>query len=135
MVGIAKQCHLCHNQFITRSARSASWENKCHECSAVYKKDLFSKELNNQFAKITSRVEKVEQMIDTIPMLVAAEISNSLGQVTEIEMLKVIKEELNIKIEAKQLQREEKLKAFQAKIQKQILTLNNKIINILKEMN
>lgn len=138
MAGIAKKCQMCDNQFITRSAKSATWETKCHACFTGYKKvKQVSHSIDmqdNKMLRLISRIEKIESLIDTIPMMVSAEVNNSLGQVTETEMIKIIKEELSSKIEETQLQREDELKAFQAKIQKQILILNNKIINILKEM-
>ena len=76
-----------------------------------------------------------------IPMLIGAEVSNALTNVIEAEALSTIKKGIQLeynkkdkKMKSEHNKRNRELEQFKEKLQKQIVTLNNKIINIIKEM-
>jgi hypothetical protein len=138
MVGIAKECSMCENQFITRSAKSAQWENKCFDCFTAYKSTVAVTEnlgrVDNKMDSLVTRVEKLEKAIEIMPMLVGAEVTNALSNITDEQHLKEIKETLLVKVEKSNKQSMDELLSFKKKLQAQIVTLNNKIIKIMKEM-
>ena len=110
-MGVEKTCKVCKEQFTTTSFKSATTINMCD-----------------------TRLSKLEKAIEMIPMLIGAEISNVLSELTKVDVIRSIKKELFDALDKEQDKKKRALKRFEDKLQQQIVTLNNKIINIIKEM-
>tara|TARA_R110000823_G_scaffold22323_3_gene66910 strand:- start:102 stop:419 length:318 start_codon:yes stop_codon:yes gene_type:complete len=93
-----------------------------------------SNKFNSAIDSVENRLEKIEQSIETIPMLIGAEVSNALSEFTTVDILRSIKKDVLTTLDKEQDKKMRALKRFEDKLQQQIVTLNNKIINIMKEM-
>lgn len=139
MAGIAKECQMCKNQFITRSWRSASWETKCHHCFTGYKTtQAVSENLDQQNSKmqtVIKRIERIEHLIDSIPMIIGAELSNAMldiNGITGLDLEGLIKTTINDAKDDLLKHQAKEIKVFKKKLQGQIVTLNNKIIKLMQ---
>ena len=137
MVGYTKECKICGCTFTTRSAKSARWEFKCMDCHAGRKRTFAEnrqqKMVLNAEASLRKDIDKLEAKISDIDMLIAAEISNHLNKVVEADMVKEMTDAVLELVAAKVAEMEEKLTSFQEKIQRQIVTLSNRMSSLVKE--
>jgi len=137
MVGYTKECKICGCNFTTRSAKSARWEFKCMDCHAGRKRTFAEnrqqKMVLNAEASLRKDIDKLEAKISDIDMLIAAEISNHLNKVVEADMVKEMTDAVLELVAAKVAEMEEKLTSFQEKIQRQIVTLSNRMSSLVKE--
>ena len=138
MAGIVRDCKVCKEPFTTTSLRAAEWEMKCIKCDNVKRRTHVERNISNKFNSaidsVENRLEKIEQSIETIPMLIGAEVSNALSEFTTVDILRSIKKDVLTTLDKEQDKKMRALKRFEDKLQQQIVTLNNKIINIMKEM-
>tara|TARA_R110002012_G_C11633123_1_gene609959 strand:- start:1760 stop:2179 length:420 start_codon:yes stop_codon:yes gene_type:complete len=138
LAGIVRDCKVCKEPFTTTSLKSAAWEMKCIKCDNVKRRTHVERNISNKFNSavdsIEIRLEKIEQALETIPMIVGAEVSNALSEFTRADILRSIKKELFDAFDKEQDKKMRALKRFEEKLQQQIVTLNNKIIYIMKEM-
>ena len=111
---------------------------KCIKCDNVKRRTHVERNISNKFNSaidsVENRLEKIEQSIETIPMLIGAEVSNALSEFTTVDILRSIKKDVLTTLDKEQDKKMRALKRFEDKLQQQIVTLNNKIINIMKEM-
>lgn len=137
MVGIQKKCTVCEVYFITRSAKSARWENHCSACFASRTKETqmvrFQEREMNVVSSLEDRIIKVEKWMDNIPSIIGAEVSNNIQTFIGEDLLGAITKTNDEKIAEQFKQLKEAQFAFQEKMQRQIVTLNNKIIKLMKE--
>lgn len=137
MVGYTKECKICGCNFTTRSAKSARWEFKCMDCHAGRKRTFAEnrqqKMVLNAEASLRKDIDKLEAKISDIDMLIAAEISNHLNKVVEADMVKEMTDAVLELVATKVAEMEEKLTSFQEKIQRQIVTLSNRMSSLVKE--
>ena len=137
MVGYTKECKICGCNFTTRSAKSARWEFKCMDCHAGRKRTFAEnrqqKMVLNAEASLRKDIDKLEAKISDIDMLIAAEISNHLNKVVEADMVKEMTDAVLELVATKVAEMEEKLSSFQEKIQRQIVTLSNRMSSLVKE--
>ena len=137
MVGYTKECKICGCTFTTRSAKSARWEFKCMDCHAGRKRTIAEnrqqKMVLNAEASLRKDIDKLEAKISDIDMLIAAEISNHLNKVVEADMVKEMTDAVLELVATKVAEMEEKLTSFQEKIQRQIVTLSNRMSSLVKE--
>ena len=137
MVGYTKECKICGCNFTTRSAKSARWEFKCMDCHAGRKRTIAEnrqqKMVLNAEASLRKDIDKLEAKISDIDMLIAAEISNHLNKIVEADMVKEMTDAVLELVATKVAEMEEKLTSFQEKIQRQIVTLSNRMSSLVKE--
>ena len=137
MVGIQKKCTVCDVYFITRSAKSARWENHCSTCFASRTKEKqmihFQEREMNVVTNLEDRIVKVEKWMDNIPSIIGAEVSNSIQDFIGQDLLGAITKTNDEKIAELFKELKEAHFAFQEKVQKQIVMINNRIITIMKE--
>lgn len=144
-MGVEKTCKVCKEQFTTTSFKSATAINLCDKCYGSKKRTQAELNIvasfNNKIVAVETRLSKLEKAIEMIPILIGAEISNALTNITEAEMLSTIKKGIQLehnkrdkKMKSEHNKRIKEIDNFKVKLQKQIVTLNNKIINIIKEM-
>ena len=139
MVGISKMCEKCGKMFITRSSRSAAWEKMCYECHSDKKRqrsisNMVDKE-TRKLDSIENRMLSLEEMVNNhVPSIVSAEINNHLGGILSEEITaKLAKDAQDTITDSIQNLIERQIK-FEAKIQRQLTTLNNKILKIMNEL-
>jgi|TARA_R100000482_G_C5054909_1_gene114413 hypothetical protein len=137
MVGYTKECKICGCNFTTRSAKSARWEFKCMDCHAGRKRTIAEnrqqKMVLNAEASLRKDIDKLEAKVSDIDMLIAAEISNHLNKIVEADMVKEMTDAVLELVATKVAEMEEKLTSFQEKIQRQIVTLSNRMSSLVKE--
>tara|TARA_R110000803_G_scaffold144073_1_gene210000 strand:+ start:1445 stop:1879 length:435 start_codon:yes stop_codon:yes gene_type:complete len=139
--GIIKDCRVCGKQFSTNSMKVSADIYSCPDCWGKNKQSALTKNLtekmNRAVMSIETRLDKVEEANRMIPMIVNAELSNSmlsLNGLSGVDIKELITTELaEVKKELVEHQLDS-IKIFQKKLQKQVITLNNKIIKIMQEM-
>ena len=100
---------------------------------------------NNLESSLRREIESLALKVSNIDVLIGAEVSNCLQNMTGTEVYATIEESNNIRINNLETKVQETLleqinkmneenKKFQNKIQLQLVALNNKIIKIMKEM-
>jgi len=138
MVGYTKECKICGCNFTTRSAKSARWEFKCMDCHAGRKRTIAEnrqqKMVLNAEASLRKDIDKLEAKVSDIDVLISAEISNAMQNMTDNDLFEKVNQSLNNRFDSLLLKIEEENEKFREKIQRQIMTLNNKIVRIMKEM-
>ena len=137
MVGIQKKCTVCEVYFVTRSAKSARWENHCSKCFASRTKETqmirFQEREMNVVSNLEDRIVKVEKWMDNIPSIIGAEVNNSIQAFIGEDLLGAITKTNDEKIAELFKELKEAHFEFQEKVQKQIVMINNRIITIMKE--
>ncbi len=146
---IVKDCQLCEKPFTTRTFKSATWERYCPKCFSEKRQtravEKLSKHNDNDMTELRDRVCKVEEHLDNIPAITHAEINNQLGNLSELAQFDSIKEGLSKVIDERVSHLESDLHSqvevikikqaqFEEKIQKQLGTLNNKLVRLMREM-
>ena len=138
-MGITKQCRVCKATFTTRSNKSATWEVKCHQCYSNHKRTQFEtrqgEQITNTEASIRKDMKKLEAKVSDIDILISAEISNQILNMSNLDIFEKINESVNQRIDSYIARVEEENLKFREKMTKHIVTLNNKIVKIMKEMN
>lgn len=138
MAGVQKNCRTCKKLFMTRSANSARWENQCYECYSTNQKNKqmvrFQERETNIVKSLEDRIIKAEQWMDNIPSIIGAEVNNNIQTFIGEDLLATITKTNDEKITELFKELKETQFAFQEKMQRQIVTLNNKIIKLMKEM-
>ena len=135
---IMKDCERCGNSFATRSNTSARWERLCMVCYSEKRRQSLISNAEDKIARNISSLEDrmlaLEEMLNSqIPAFVGAEVShhleNVIGQDIIDDLLKKAMESISNSMQSF-VERQIK---FEAKIQRQLTTLNNKIISIMKD--
>jgi len=135
---IMKQCERCNNSFATRSNTSARWERLCGVCYAEKRREQLISNAEDKTARNISAIEDrmlaLEETLNShIPALVGAEVSNHLENVIGQDIIDdLLKRAMESISNSMQSFVERQIK-FEAKIQRQITTLNNKIISLMKD--
>jgi hypothetical protein len=137
-MGITKQCRICKAAFTTRSNKSAVWEVKCHECYTNHKRTHVEtrhrEQITNNEASLRKDMKKLEAKVSDIDVLVSAEVSNQIINMSNLDIFEKINESVNQRIDSYIARVEEENLKFREKMQKHIVALNNKIVKIMKEM-
>jgi anaerobic ribonucleoside-triphosphate reductase len=149
MAGLVKDCSVCERPFTATSLKAGLWETRCSNCEQEKRRTFAERglaaKIDTTIASVEKRLDQLEQAIEVIPMLVGGEVSNALGNITGEQGLAEIKEALTKAVELKiseleqnalkaEVERDAEMYNFKQKLQSQIVTLNNKIINIMREM-
>tara|TARA_R110000803_G_scaffold77208_4_gene142086 strand:- start:486 stop:905 length:420 start_codon:yes stop_codon:yes gene_type:complete len=137
MSGIEKICQRCSVTFTTDNIKYASSVFLCEKCYQQGKRSSAEREMASKWQhsvmSIEDRLTSLENQISMIPMLIGAEINSVLlsgGLDIKSVIQSTLKETAN-KLELDQIVIQ---KRFEKKLQKQIVTLNNKIVKLMKEM-
>lgn len=138
MVGYTKQCKQCGNNFKTKSAKAGRWQMRCEQCFSEGKRTHYQnrndKMVLNAEASLRKDINKLEAKVSDIDVLISAEISNVMQNITDDNLFEQLNQSMNNRIDSLLLKIEEENQNFREKIQRQIMTLNNKIVKIMKEM-
>lgn len=140
MSGVTKICKSCERPFNTQSIKATKFEEYCQNCFQSKKRttaevNIVGK-LDRAVMSIEKRLDSLEASQDVIPMLVGAEVSTAMLDVNKMSGLN-ISELISNEIDAATIRfmnkQNKEVKDFKTKIQAQVITLNNKIIKLLKE--
>ena len=135
---IMKQCERCNSSFATRSNTSARWERLCSVCYTEKRREQLISNAEDKTARNISAIEDrmlaLEETLNShIPALVGAEVSNHLENVIGQDIIDdLLKRAMESISNSMQSFVERQIK-FEAKIQRQMTTLNNKIISLMKD--
>ena len=135
---IMKQCERCNSSFATRSNTSARWERLCSACYSEKRREQLISNAEDKTARNISAIEDrmlaLEETLNShIPALVGAEVSNHLENVIGQDIIDdLLKRAMDSISNSMQSFVERQIK-FEAKIQRQMTTLNNKIISLMKD--
>ena len=141
MSGVTKICKSCDKSFNTHSIKATRFEEYCPSCYQSKKRTIAEVnivgKIDRAVMSIETRLDKLEASQDSIPMLVGAEVSSAMldiNSLTGVDIGELISNEIDnatTRFRDKQLKEN---KDFKDRLQAQIITLNNKIIKLIKEM-
>tara|TARA_R100001015_G_C4632922_1_gene197155 strand:- start:1372 stop:1797 length:426 start_codon:yes stop_codon:yes gene_type:complete len=136
--GIHKECRMCKITFVTRTISSAKWQNYCDGCQITRKREQHihrtQSKIENLEDSLRSEMKTLSNKVSDIDVLISAEISNALSTLTNNDLYEALMASIQKQIDAFVSQIETDNKKFREKIQKQLLTMNNKLVKIMKEM-
>jgi len=136
---VQKECQMCKALFVTRTAKSARWEKHCLDCYLKVKNNKsFQLKRYEEFEETKLKVIKIDiaklqQEVNAIPSIIKGELNNSLNTLIDADFLKMTREELHKDMFALWNKKQEEDKQFKEKMQRQLLTLNNKILELMKK--
>jgi len=136
---VQKECQMCKALFVTRTAKSARWEKHCLDCYLKVKNNKsfqlrrYEEVEDNKLKSIRVDITKLQQEVDSIPSIIKGELNNSLNTLIDADFLKTVKEEMHTQLFSLWLEKQEEDKQFKEKMQRQLLTLNNKILELMKK--
>lgn len=141
MSGLTKECKVCGKSFTTMSLKSTEFEERCESCNntkwrTTAEKNIVGK-LDRAVMSIETRLDRLENSQEMIPMLVGAEVSTAMldiNKLTGLNITEIISFEIDKATEKYLATQKQEIKLFKTKLQTQILTLNNKIIKLIQEM-
>ena len=136
--GIQKECIMCGNTFVTRTIKSSAWQKHCDGCQITRKREQHihrtQSRIENLEESLRSEIKTLSHKVSDIDVLISAEISNALASLTDNDLYEILMASLQKQIDAFMSQIEADNKKFREKIQKQLLTMNNKLVKIMQEM-
>lgn len=137
MAGYTKQCRQCGNNFTTKSAKAGRWQTRCDDCFNSGKRTQYENSsqrmVMNAEASLRKDIDKLEAKVSDIDILISAEISNAMLNMTDNDLFEKVNQSLNNRFDSLLLKIEEENEKFREKIQNQIMILNNKIVRLMKE--
>lgn len=138
MAGIMKECLQCKKDFRTTSARSAHWEKYCPTCHGARRETAAirnsKKQQESKFDSLEKRMKEIEEKNAHMDMVISAEISNALSNLSNAELFESIRIALEQSVFERINEFKEENKKFRDKIQSQMVVMNNKIVKIMQEM-
>lgn len=140
MRGITKECRVCTKPFQTSSIKATTFEESCPACHSSKRRtaaevNIVGK-IDRAVMSIETRLDRLEKSQEMIPMIIGGEVSSAmldLNSLTGVDIGELISNEIDAATLRFQKKQMKEVKAFKTKIQAQIITLNNKIIKLLKE--
>ena len=137
-MAIIKQCERCDSSFATRSNTSARWEKLCSACYNEKRRASIISNAEDKTARSISAIEDrmlaLEETINShIPALVGAEVSNHLENIIGQDIIDNLMKRAMESIEDSMQNFVDRQIKFENKIQRQLTTLNNKIISLMKD--
>jgi len=138
MAGIQKECQMCEITFVTRTIKSAEWQYHCDKCQATRKREQHihrtQSKIENLEESLRSEMKTLNNKVSDIDVLISAEISNALSTLTNSDLYEALLVSMQKQIDVFMSQIEADNKKFREKIQKQLITMNNKLVKIMREM-
>jgi len=136
--GIQKECMMCKGTFVTRTIKSAAWQNYCDGCQITRKREQHihrtQNRLENLEESLRSEMKTLSHKVSDIDVLISAEISNALSTLTNNDLYESLMVSMQKQIDEVVSKIEDDNKKFREKIQKQLITMNNKLVKIMQEM-
>lgn len=136
--GIQKECVMCKGTFVTRTISSASWQKHCDGCQITRKREQHihrtQSKVDNIEESLRSEIKTLSNKVSDIDMLISAEISNALSTLTNTDLHDAVMNSMQNQLNIHLGMIEDDNKKFREKMQKQILTINNKLVKIIQEM-
>lgn len=110
---------------------------RCDQCFSEGRRTHYQnrndKMVLNAEASLRKDIDKLEAKVSDIDVLISAEVSNAMQNMTDNDLFEKVNQSLNNRFDSLLLKIEEENVKFREKIQRQIMTLNNKIVRIMKE--
>lgn len=136
--GIQKDCIMCGIVFVTRTIKSAEWQKHCDGCQITRKREQHihrtQSKIENVEESLRSEIKKLNHKVSDIDVLISAEISNALSKFTDTDLHEAVMASMQKQVDTFLSEIETDNKKFREKIQKQLLTMNNKLVKIMQEM-
>tara|TARA_Y100000004_G_C8946084_1_gene426343 strand:+ start:1168 stop:1584 length:417 start_codon:yes stop_codon:yes gene_type:complete len=135
---VQKECQMCKKLFVTRTAKSARWEKHCLDCylkvknTKTFQLKRYEEFEETKLKSIRIDIAKLQQEVDALPSIIKGELNNSLNELVDADFLQKTKKELHQDIVDFWNKKQEEDKAFKEKMQRQLLTLNNKILELMR---
>ena len=136
---VQKECIMCKKLFVTRTAKSARWEKHCLDCylkvknTKSFQLQRYEEFEETKLKSIRIDIAKLQQEVDALPSIIKGEVNVSLNELVDADFLQKTKEELHQDIVDFWNKKQEEDKQFKEKMQRQLLTLNNKILELMKK--
>lgn len=138
MAGISKECAQCKGTFQTTSIKAATWQHYCPNCHGARRETAAirnsKKKQESKFDSLEKRMKEIEDKNVHMDMVISAEISNALSTLSNNELFESVRDNIEQTLAEKMRQIDEQNRLFREKIQKQLLTMNNKLVKIMQEM-
>jgi len=138
MVGIQKECQMCKITFVTRTIKSASWQSHCEKCQSTRKREQHIHRTQSKIEhledSLRSELKTLNDKVSNVDMLVSAEISNALSTLSNNDLYDALSVSLQKELNAIVAKVEADNNKFREKIQNQLITMNNKLVKIMREM-
>lgn len=137
MTGLAKTCPICKGQFISRTIKAASWQKYCDKCYTTRRLTSYQQKAvtNSNFenSQIMKDIELIKTQLESMPNIIKLEVNQVLDNSIDSDWLNKTKEELHTQLFSLWVEKQEEDKQFKEKMQRQLLTLNNKILELMKK--
>jgi len=136
---VQKECQMCKRTFVTRTAKSARWEKHCLDCylkvknTKSFQLKRYEEFEETKLKSIRVDIAKLQQEIDALPSIIKGEVNISLNELVDADFLQETKEELYQRFLDFWNKKQEEDKQFKEKMQRQLLTLNNKILELMRD--
>mgnify|MGYP003108895414 CR=1 FL=1 len=138
MAGIIKECRQCGINFRTKTIKAGAWQAYCNPCFGARQESNAEKSIkkrqSHMFEALDDRIKRIEEKSQHMDMLVSAEISNALTNLSNNDLFNSVNDAMQKALEEKKKQIDADNKKFKDKIQKQLVMLNNKLVKIMQEM-
>ena len=141
MSGVTKICKSCDKSFNTHSIKATRFEEYCPSCYQSKKRTIAEVnivgKIDRAVMSIETRLDKLEASQEAIPMLVGAEVSSAMldiNSLTGVDIGELISNEIDSATDRFRKRQLKENKDFKDRLQAQIITLNNKIIKLIQEM-
>ena len=136
MVGVMKECVKCGKPFMTMSTKTG-WQKLCSECYQMKKSSRAVKtmgvENQNILMGVENRLSKLENMFDFTP-LIREEIDNQMNMIAGSDFRDKIQKQIKSEQSLIRRQNQESFDVLKNKIQKQVIVLNNRIIELERRL-
>ena len=137
MSGIVKNCNICGEGFVTRTIKSASWQRYCDDCFTEKRLTSYQQTAvqNSNFenSQMLKDIEMIKTQLESMPNIIKLEVNQVLDKSLDSDWLNKTKEELHAQLFSLWVEKQEEDKAFKEKMQRQLLTINNKILELMKK--
>jgi len=131
---ITKNCKRCNNPFNTWSSKGAEYINYCPQCENIKKNTKRVKtstsKFENDILSLENRMKSLEEKVENL--------NSNIEMMTKIQIDNVLSNFLNGKLEElfPKLEKQNKIQqdTFFVKIQSQIVTISNRMIELEKDI-
>ena len=138
MGGIQKECQMCRITFVTRTIKSATWQNHCEKCQATRKREQHihrtQNKIENLEESLRSEMKTLSNKVSDVDVLISAEISNALSTLTNNDLYDTLFVSIQKELDSIVAKIEADNNKFREKIQNQLITMNNKLVKIIQGM-
>ncbi len=137
MTGIVKTCNICGKGFVTKTIKSASWQRYCDECYTEKRLTSYQQKAvqNSNFenSQMLKDIEMIKTQLESMPNIIKLEVNQVLEKTVDSDFLNKTREELHQVVYDLWIEKTEEDKQFKEKMQRQLLALNNKILELMKK--